>query len=328
MTRTMLPLAAFAFMLAVAAPAAAADAPASPTAATGSQPALELFQAKKYKEAIAFLDTYIATHPTDAIALTLRGDSKANLDDDKGALADYDAAIAADPKYAYAWATRCETRYNDSNPAALDDCNTAITLAPNDTYAYVTRGDIYFDKADYKSALGDYSKAIDLGRPGAYAWAARCNTKRILNDFAGAASDCAKAQSIQADSRTLLWAQGRLAIATNRWADAVTAFTAHIAKDPKSSDFSYYFRALANNRLKHYALAMADLKIYIAHAPQDGDGYRERAVARYGTGDKAGAKADLETALQLYHRDGNTDGTSLVVRMQDALDAGTSIILP
>ncbi len=48
--------------------------------------------------------------------------------------------------------------------------------------------------------------------------------------------------------------------------------------------------------------------------PSDPDGFKERAVASYGLGDKAGALADLEAALRGYRRNGDTTAADRVER--------------
>ena len=52
--------------------------------------------------------------------------------------------------------------------------------------------------------------------------------------------------------------------------------------------------------------ALDDLQVYVKRAPDDADGYRERAIAKYGLGDKSGALADLEIAHNNYAKAGDT----------------------
>ncbi len=112
--------------------------------------AQQLFHSGSYRDAIALLDPYIAAHPRDARAYVLRGDCKADLEDNQGALRDYNSAIKIAPEYQYAYVTRCETRLqlNDAT-GALADCDTAIRLDPSDALAHQDRGDVYFDRESY-----------------------------------------------------------------------------------------------------------------------------------------------------------------------------------
>ena len=282
-----------------------------------------LFHDRKFKEAIALLDPYVVAHPRDARALVLRGDCKADLGDNGGALEDYNSAIKIEPEYAYAYVTRCETRLllRDKS-GALRDCDTAIRLSASDALAYEDRGDVHFELEAYDLALTDYDKAIELGRASAYVFAARCDTERLTGNRERAQADCAKALTIDPKSRRGLWARGRLAIVETRYRDGIADFNAYILQNPKESDVAYYFRGLAYNRIQSYRLALEDMDTYVHRRPDDPDGYRERAVASAATGDKTGALADLATALRGYHQAGDNAAADRVSAMIEAVRAG------
>ena len=285
--------------------------------------ALTLFHDRKFKEAIALLDPYLAAHPRDARAFVLRGDCKADLRQNEAALADYNAAIVIEPEYQYAYVTRCETRLElEDKQGALRDCDTAVRLGPTDGLAFEDRADVQFQLEAYDLALSDYDKAIALGRSSAYVFAARCDTERLTGKPERAQADCAKALAIDPKSRRGLWARARFAIVQARYRDGIADLNAYILQDPKGSDVAYYFRGLAYNRIESYRLALEDLQIYVQRRPQDPDGFRERAVARYGTGDKDGALADLATALKGYRKDGDVAAADRVNAMVAAIGAG------
>ena len=306
-------------VVAVATPAFAQQGDAT----DGYTRARALFSAHQYRDSIAALDEYIQAHPTDARALALRGDSKANLGDNGEALKDYDAALQADPQYQYGYVTRCETRLQvDDQSGALADCEMALKLNSSDPQAYEDRGDIHFARQAYDLALADYDKAVSLGRSNPYLFAARCDSDRLNGKLDLAEADCEKSLSLDPKNRRGLWASGRLALAEKRYNDAVSALTAYIVQKPESSDTAYYFRALANNRLKNYGSALADLNIYVKRVPDDGDGYKERAVALYGSGDKKAAAGDLSTAKLSYTKAGDQAEAARVAAMIDALSAG------
>lgn len=58
----------------------------------------ELVDKDLVDEAMAWLDTWLASHPNDAEALYERGKMKWNFGDRRGALNDYEAGAAIDPK--------------------------------------------------------------------------------------------------------------------------------------------------------------------------------------------------------------------------------------
>jgi tetratricopeptide (TPR) repeat protein len=312
----------------LAAVAAVSETPAVRVAAdesTDYAKAQTLFHDRKFKEAIALLDPYIELHPRDARALVLRGDCKADLGDNESALKDYNSAIKIEPEYQYAYVTRCETRLQlEDRAGALRDCDTAVRLDATDALAYEDRADVQFQREAYDLALSDYDKAIQLGRSSAYVYAARCDTERLTGKQDRAKADCDKALAIDPKSRRGLWAHGRLAIVQTRYRDGIADLNAYIAQDPKKSDVAYYFRALAFNRIESFKLALEDIQTYVQRHPDDPDGYRERAVASYGTGNKDGALADLATALRGYRKVADASAVARVTKMATDIRAGKS----
>jgi len=303
---------------------------ATPTAAPATfEQAQAAFKARSYRDAIALLDAFIAEHPRDARAFVLRGDAKANLGQNDAALKDYNSAITIDPEYQYAYVTRCETRLQlDDTAGALTDCNDAIRLDPNDALAYEDRGDVQFEREAYAVALTDYDRAVALGRSGAYIYAARCDTNRLVGNRDRAAADCEKALTLDPKSRRGLWARARLEILQREYPRAIGDLTSYITLNEKRSDTAYYFRGLTYNRIGSYKLALTDLETYLGRAPNDPDGYKERAVARYGLGDKDGALADLSQAQTGYRKDGQTADADLIGTWIAAVRAGTPITPP
>jgi tetratricopeptide (TPR) repeat protein len=282
-----------------------------------------LFKERKFREAIAALEPYLVAHPRDVRALVLRGDAKADLGENEAALRDYNTAIGIEPEYQYAYVTRCETRLQlDDVRGALSDCDKAIRLDPTDALAYEDRGDVHFDASSYELALADYDKAIELGRKGAYVFAARCDSERLVGKREPARADCERALTIDPKSRRGLWARSRLALVEARYTDGIGDLNAYIAQNPKSSDTAYYYRGLAYNRIRSYQNALDDLRTYVGRRSTDPDGYKERALASYGLGDKTAALADLDVALRGYRRDANTAEAEHVSAMIKAIGAG------
>jgi tetratricopeptide (TPR) repeat protein len=304
---------------------AAADVPVAQAAdtANGYVRAQALFHERKFSEAVAVLDAFIAAHPRDARAIVLRGDSKADLGENAEALKDYNSAIKIAPDYQYAYVTRCETRMQlDDLSGALADCDVAVRLDAADALAFEDRADVQFQREAYALALSDYDRAIELGRSNAYVFAARCDAERLVGKRADAKTDCEKALSLDPKSRRGLWARGRLALTESRFVDGIADLNVYIAQKPAASDTAYYFRGLAYNRIGSYRLALEDLRTYVQRQTTDPDGYKERAVADYGVGDKDGALADLDLALRGYRKAGDTAAADRVAAMVKAIGAG------
>ncbi len=329
---------AAAFAVLMAAPLAFA-APASAqrvTATAAPEPApvdyssaQRLFKDKKYAEAVAALDTYLHEHPRDARAFVLRGDAKAELGNNDGALGDYNVAIGIDPEFEYAYVTRCETRLEVGNTqGALADCDAALRLGPDDGQAYKDRADVYFASDSFPEALADYDKAVALGETTAYVYAARCDAERLVGKHTEARTDCDRALTIDPKSRRGLWSRGRLALSELRYTDGIADMNSYIMLDPKGSDLGYFFRGYAYNRVQSWHNALDDLQTYVQRRPGDPDGYRERAIARSGLADKVGALADMNQAMSGYRKEGDTIAAARVAAMLKALNDGRPMTPP
>ena len=79
---------------------------------------------------------------------------------------------------------------------AIQDYTKAIELNPNHTYAYNNRGIAKVELEDYSGAIQDYTKAIELNPNHAYAYYSRGNAKVQLQDYRGAMQDYIKANEI------------------------------------------------------------------------------------------------------------------------------------
>ncbi|MBL0321406.1 MAG: tetratricopeptide repeat protein [Ignavibacteria bacterium] len=81
------------------------------------------------------------------------------------------------------WADRGDTkRVNSDYRGAIADCSKAIELDPTLAAAYYTRGDAKRMLQDYRGAMGDLNKAIELDPTFAMAYFTRGDAKRVLED--------------------------------------------------------------------------------------------------------------------------------------------------
>jgi lipoprotein NlpI len=78
-------------------------------------------------------------------------------------MADYDQAIALDPKYAKAYNNRGYAYITKGDlDRAMADYDQAIALDPKSAYAYNGRGNAYATEGDFDHAIADYNQAIAL----------------------------------------------------------------------------------------------------------------------------------------------------------------------
>ena len=114
---------------------------------------------KQYLEAQKDFEKAVELAPQMAEAYFWRAESQ--LDDEK-AFADYAKAIALKPDYAMAYYKRGLKKSFTDNKAALIDYNKAIELDPKIPDAFLARALVFLLAGNYKPAIADYTKLIEL----------------------------------------------------------------------------------------------------------------------------------------------------------------------
>jgi len=128
---------------------------------SGFDQAKALVADKKFFEASALLDIWIAAHPNDAAAFVLRGDAEFERGRPDLALADYDKAIALGEAGAYVFAARCDSERAIEEPGrAAADCAKALKLDPANRRAHWARGRLALENRRYSDAIADLSAYI------------------------------------------------------------------------------------------------------------------------------------------------------------------------
>lgn len=120
-----------------------------------------------YKGAIADYDQAIATHEGNFEAYYCRANLKSDLKDEKGALADYDKAVELAPDNAKAYYNRGTHFFEFTQyEKAIADYSKAIELDPKMMQAFHNRGAIFEELNEFQKAIDDYSEAIELEKAG------------------------------------------------------------------------------------------------------------------------------------------------------------------
>jgi tetratricopeptide (TPR) repeat protein len=147
--------------------------------------------------AIADYNQAIAINPRDSEAYKNRGLTKNALGDNQGAIADYNQAIAINPIYSDAYYNRGNAKYQlGDKQGAIADYNQAIAINPRFSDAYSNRGYAKSQLGDKQGALADYSQAIVINPRLSLAYNNRGNVKRALGDKQGAIADYNQAIAI------------------------------------------------------------------------------------------------------------------------------------
>lgn len=238
---------------------------------------------KDFKGAINDFDKAIKIDNNFALAYGGRGIVKSSLKDIEGAISDFDKAIKIDSKNYIFFVSRGGIKFfSGLKKEGCQDFQKAKELGFSDAQILINKfcnssktAKEYFESAlikgkskDYKGALTNYNKAIEINPKLVIALNNRGNIKSDLKDYKGAISDFNKALVI----------------------------------NPKNI-FAYTNRGLAKAKIKDYSGAISDFTKAISLDPKDISSYMGRGLTQQMTGNKKQACSDWSKARELgYER--------------------------
>jgi tetratricopeptide (TPR) repeat protein len=224
-----------------------------------------------FRAEIAEYDKAIALNPKYAAAYNNRGNARSSMGDKQGAIKDYTQAINIDPKYVNGYYNRGVARGElGDKQGAIEDYSLAIAANPSYVNAYLNRGVARSELGDKQGAINDFNQIIALDPKDALAYKNRGTILTILGNKQGAIND----------------------------------FTQAIALDPK--DVSLFFkRGLTLRDMGDRRGAIADYTQAITIDPTYALAYMGRAVERILLGNKQGAIADLRRGADLFQQQNN-----------------------
>ena len=168
-----------------------------------------------------------------------------------------------------------------------------IAKSPRKARSYNDRGIAYVLRGDYKAALADYSRAVEVsldrraaGEPNLGPGRKPEPLKPILFDRALAAA---------------YFNRGFLYIKMADFDQAIADFGKLIANNPQQPSVHYY-RALAHAKKGDYDKAIADLSAEIQMDPEAGEAYMQRGMLHRQRSDLRAALADFNKVIALNPR--------------------------
>ncbi len=220
------------------------------------------------------------------------------------------------PENAYAYLERGKTRsLADNYRDALADLNRSIDLKPT-AEAYIERGQARDRLKDKQGALTDFDEAIKLAPESAEAYYQRASINKDNNNDRSALADLDKAISLQSNHLLARIERGNLRAKMGDKTQAMQDFNAAIEIDARSS-YAYMSRAglfaSANEKVK----AIADYNRAIVLDPSSYYQFYERGILHQELNHKAKAKADFQMTLQLAKQAGKEkDYADAAIRLQ------------
>ncbi len=164
--------------------------------------ALAQLSDKNYVEAISLLDQAISKNKSNVSYLLKRGEAKYLSGKGILAIQDFNRVIQLDAENSMAYAFRSAI-YVDMKDykGAIIDCQKALEIDPKNELAYVRMGDAYItqDPSDFIEAMKSYNYAINLNPKNKTALQNRGIAKKELKDYHGAIDDFNQAIIIDAE---------------------------------------------------------------------------------------------------------------------------------
>ncbi len=131
---------------------------------------------------------------------------------------------------------------------AIEDFSKVIDLDPTNSIAYAYRGHCKVNLENYKGAIADFSKAVDLRPNFDAAYVDRGSAKLFSGDYKGAVADFTKALELNPTYAHAYNSRGEARLKLKDYRAAMNDFEAAIHCAPDYG-FAYFGRGIAKNRL-------------------------------------------------------------------------------
>lgn len=284
-------------------------------------PGFDLLRNGEFERAIKFFTEYLAGNPHRAPAFAGRARAHAGLGQFDKALEDANRAVALNQDDPASLETRAEIKMMAGQDDAVMDLDKAIKLDARRPSSWRLRAEFWLRRLDFERAIADATKAVEIdasplsllvrGRirlavaehEDARGEEAASTFAKAITDFdAAIARDARSAEAFV--SRAEAWAAvarhllSRNKDAADSWrrcqADADEALRLH----PQSWR-ARLVRGTARLAARQVDEAVADFTEVIRLKPSHPEAWSHRAGCRMLQGDKAGALADFERALEV-----------------------------
>jgi len=227
------------------------------------------------------------------------------------ALADFEKAIAIDPKYGEAFCERgiiliakgskdkgcmdLRKAKGLKNEKAKGLYNSNACSAMSGTF--VSNGDTKMEAKDYAGAIAEYTSAIQLNSDSIQPYIKRAQCNVLLKKYDKAILDYNKALKINPDTVKLFYLRGLVYNAASNWKMAFSDFSAVVKLSPNYYE-AYIQRGTACEGMENYRSAMYDYSEAIRIKPKDGQAYYKRGLANADSKDFSHCK-DFKIAASL-----------------------------
>jgi tetratricopeptide (TPR) repeat protein len=234
-----------------------------------------------------------------ADAYFLRGVSKMNLGDHRGAILDFTAAINVNPinsNYFLYRGVSKERLYDYKG--AMEDYIQAIEIRPINKDAYINRGLMFIRNKKYDEAIKDFDFAISIDFKNSYSYLYRAIGKQAKSLNALAMLDFNKAIQLDIYNAEAYLRRGANKYDMKDYKAAIEDFN-HALSIDSSNSYTYYTRALAKYELFDFDGTMQDYNKVLSLDPDNALTYYNRAELKSRKNDFKGAIEDYDKVISI-----------------------------
>jgi len=197
------------------------------------------------------------------------------------------------------WMKKGNTHYDTKQyKEAIVNYDRAVQLDPNYAIAYNQRGNAYYYLKEYQKAIADYNRAIELDPTMITAYNGRGNVYNALKEYQKALADYNRAIELDPTMVVAYNSRGNVYYALKEYQKAIVDYNRGIQLDPNYAAV-YNSRGNAYYYLKEYQKAIADYNRTIQLDPDLPIAYNGRGNVYYALKEYQQAIADYNRAIQL-----------------------------
>jgi tetratricopeptide (TPR) repeat protein len=185
---------------------------------------------------------------------------------------------------------------------AIADYSRVLQLRPNHAEAHFRRANAHYLARDFRRALADYEKALEPN-PRYYGYlVGRANARYMLHDYAGALADYTAAIELNGVDSAARVGRGNVYSVRHDYIRALADYDVAV-RFPTQDGNAYYARAAARMGQRDWDNALIDLNRSIELSPHNAMAFARRARVLAARGNRDWADADFAEAERLAQGD-------------------------
>jgi tetratricopeptide (TPR) repeat protein len=268
------------------------------------QRGISSFNQRDFKQAVTWFNWAIKGDSTNANQFYYRGNAYRNLENNQKAFEDFRQAVKLDSANGDAHFMLGLTAFflRDYKLALAENTKAVELKNSYGSQACLNRAQTFIRLRKNKKALEDFTSIIKLKDANLKsAHFERAQLYMRMDDKKSALADYKKVVELNPKNTQLTWDIGRVSYEIEAYADALTYYSRAMDQIEKPEVQLYLIRGEVFEKLKHYEAAIEDYTRVIEMNPNLAQAHYSRGQAKARMGDKESACVDWNKASELGH---------------------------